>query len=252
MQNQSDNDFYVYLHKRGDTGEIFYVGKGKKKRAWHKRHYNPYWMRVAEKHGFTIDLRFNGLSETCAFSIEKALILSLRRSGVGLVNLTDGGEGPSGRVTTDETKLKQRAVKLGRKLTPEHSAKISISNTGKKLSDTHREALRNKSFSLAHRKALSAASIGRKHTPETIEKIRLLKTGLRPSPETLAKRSLAASGEKNPHHSPQLHNFWHPTHGHKICTQYELRSVYGLPHGNLSKVVSGSRSVVGGWKLQPI
>ena len=26
--------FYVYIHLRLDTGEIFYVGKGSKKRAW--------------------------------------------------------------------------------------------------------------------------------------------------------------------------------------------------------------------------
>lgn len=27
------NDYYVYLHARNDTGEIFYVGKGRKERA---------------------------------------------------------------------------------------------------------------------------------------------------------------------------------------------------------------------------
>lgn len=35
MIAQSENNaFYVYLHRRNDTGKVFYVGKGKDILAW--------------------------------------------------------------------------------------------------------------------------------------------------------------------------------------------------------------------------
>ena len=60
--------FYVYLHTRNDTGEIFYVGKGKKSRASSKRGRNDYWNNIVTKAGgFTSKLIAIKLSELEAF-----------------------------------------------------------------------------------------------------------------------------------------------------------------------------------------
>jgi hypothetical protein len=43
------SEFYVYLHRRATTGEIFYVGKGSNKRAWTAQGRNRHWQNIAAK-----------------------------------------------------------------------------------------------------------------------------------------------------------------------------------------------------------
>jgi hypothetical protein len=55
------SEFYVYHHKNPKTGEIFYVGKGCKRRAWDKRKRSDRWKTVTRLHrrGQTNDLRIS-------------------------------------------------------------------------------------------------------------------------------------------------------------------------------------------------
>ena len=92
-------NFYVYVHRKKTTGEVFYVGKGKGNRAWSKKGRNDHWNRVAKKYGFTVEIHTNDIQEWYAFELERELIAYYGRvqDGTGtLVNYTDGGEGPSG------------------------------------------------------------------------------------------------------------------------------------------------------------
>ena len=57
-------DFYVYLHKKKTNGEVFYIGKGRGARAWHKHSRNKFWKSVVEKHGHIVELVFEGLTIT--------------------------------------------------------------------------------------------------------------------------------------------------------------------------------------------
>lgn len=97
-------DFYVYLHRKATTGEIFYVGKGQGNRAWSHKSRSKYWQNLVAKHGYTIELAGSGLQEWYAFELEKELVALYGRKDTGdgaLANLSDGGDGPAGRVVSD-------------------------------------------------------------------------------------------------------------------------------------------------------
>jgi len=91
-----ENRFYVYEHIRLDTMKPFYVGKGCGNRAYAKRGRNVYWHRVVYKHGYIVKKISENLDEDLAFLTEVERIDQLRRIGIELVNMTDGGEGASG------------------------------------------------------------------------------------------------------------------------------------------------------------
>lgn len=88
-----ENIYYVYIHTRLDTGDVFYVGKGKGRRAWAKWNRNIWWVRIANKYGWTYEITQDNLSEGDAFLLEMWLIAKFRHEGVELCNIGDGGEG---------------------------------------------------------------------------------------------------------------------------------------------------------------
>lgn len=95
---------YVYVHKRNDTGKVFYVGKGRNRRAWRWDNRNPHWLHVAKRHGFSVVIVREGMNKDCAMSLEKSLI---RAYGIeNLCNYTLGGDGTGGAAMKEETKLK--------------------------------------------------------------------------------------------------------------------------------------------------
>lgn len=100
--------FYVYIHKRADDGQVFYVGKGNGYRAWSKSR-NKWWHRVVKKYGHTVEIVKEYPTEQEAHAAEIELIAFYRLSGALLVNLTDGGEGCIGRVVSAEVRAKLKA-----------------------------------------------------------------------------------------------------------------------------------------------
>jgi hypothetical protein len=98
--------YYVYQHKKADTNEVFYVGKGKCNRAFNDKKRNPYWKNVAAKHGFCVEFLAKNLDEELAFLVEAEAIDACKKKGVSLTNLTDGGEGTSGLRHTEQHKQK--------------------------------------------------------------------------------------------------------------------------------------------------
>lgn len=126
-----NNIFYVYLHRRKTDNKVFYVGKGKGKRAYTKTSRSKWWKSVAEKHGVNIEIVFDSLSEEDALQIEKDTILEFRYFEYPLVNLTDGGEGMSGYKQPEEQRRRVSEKMQGREITAEHRLKISESNKGK-------------------------------------------------------------------------------------------------------------------------
>jgi len=134
--------FYIYQHRKADTNEIFYVGKGKGTRLNQSKGRNQYWHRVVAKHGFVAEFIAQNLEEELAFLAEIEAIDVYRRRGIQLVNHTDGGEGVSGYKHTEEHKSKLKGNNRGfltwgmtfkgKKHTEESRQKMSHSQVGNK------------------------------------------------------------------------------------------------------------------------
>lgn len=128
--NDNVRQFYVYQHRRNDTGEIFYIGKGSGKRAWDdhcSRYDNKIW-RGCAKNGYTVEIVCDKLDEKHSFDLEVMLIAFHGRKNLGtgsLANLSDGGEGVSGRVLSEETKAKIGRAHKGRIISPKTRAKLA-------------------------------------------------------------------------------------------------------------------------------
>ena len=68
------NEFYVYMYRRSDTNDVFYIGKGKGYRAEMINGHNDHCVKIANKYGFSIDYVKKDISEQEAFDLERELI----------------------------------------------------------------------------------------------------------------------------------------------------------------------------------
>lgn len=150
---QLKTDFYVYEHWRPDLDVCFYVGKGRRNRAYQfKRNatYNAVVKGLAAI-GMCAEVRLvaDALSEAASFQIEVQRIEFWRASGIELTNKTSGGNGFSGFVRplgirlSEEAKRKISEARQGIRFTAEHKAKLAQRKIGVKRSPFTRET-RNK------------------------------------------------------------------------------------------------------------
>lgn len=131
-KQNTKNRFYVYLHKKKSTGEIFYVGKGCGTRAWNTYNRNKYWTNTFKKHGFTVDILFNNLDEETSLLVEKDTILELNYFGCNLCNLTEGGESPR---FNEESRKKMSLARSGKPKSESHKRAMSLAQMGRKRLD---------------------------------------------------------------------------------------------------------------------
>ena len=68
--------YYVYLHKSTESGEVFYVGKGNRKRAWETDNRNQAWKERVEKlnGSWEVEIYEDDLTEIEAFRLEEKLV----------------------------------------------------------------------------------------------------------------------------------------------------------------------------------
>ena len=121
------NDFYVYEHIKASNGEIFYVGKGCKKRAMDRKYRSLHWNNIVKKHGFKVNFLVKNIDEELAFFVEQERIDQLKRIGVNLCNKTDGGEGSSGLVMPQSAKDRISQIHKGNTIPLEQRLKASES-----------------------------------------------------------------------------------------------------------------------------
>jgi hypothetical protein len=149
------NLFYVYAYVDPRDGEPFYIGKGTGGRFY--RHFDPTALALPDMfhsklRGMLarnvrpeIQVLREDLDEETAFEIERELIARYGRrdNGTGcLCNHTDGGEGQSGRLCSDETRLKISASNQGREITVDARLKASRTLRNRKFSDSTRARIR--------------------------------------------------------------------------------------------------------------
>ena len=158
------NRFYVYEHLRSDDGAVFYVGKGTGIRCTLRSHYhrNKFWQRTERKAGgFSVRMVVDKVDEEFAFLVEMERINQLRRLGVRLCNITDGGEGSSGCERTPEWRNKIGDAHRGKQVSQE--TRIKISTSVRASGFVHTEEMRQK-ISSTHKNKKRA--LGYKHKDE--------------------------------------------------------------------------------------
>ena len=135
------NNYYVYIHRRKDNNEVFYVGISRQEKYFRvntKTGRNPIWNNIVNKYGFIGEVLYSNLSKEDACLIEKALIKSYGRintnSGV-LANLTAGGDGSVDCPKSFETKNKMRKARVGKPLSEDIKNKMSATRKGKKATN---------------------------------------------------------------------------------------------------------------------
>lgn len=189
--------FYTYAHFRPDNS-VFYIGKGRGRRAWSNKNRNPHWHHVTAKHGeHKVEVLAQWPTEQEAFDHEKFLIWCFRDMGYPMANIADGGEGSSGYKHRDETIQKMQENRIGEKnqfFGRTHSEQTKKIISEAKKADPSKPWL-GKHMSEETKKKISESlrgRAGRKHTEESRKKMSLAHKGKKqapPSEETRKKLS---------------------------------------------------------------
>ena len=196
--------YYTYAYLREDKTP-YYIGKGKGNRAY-KKHRKG--IGVPKDKSRIIFLKQN-LTEEEAFRHEIYMIAVFGRKDLGtgiLHNLTDGGDGASGYVFSEETKRKQSEAHkgnttwLGKTHSEETKRKMSDTRKGKTHSEETKrkqsEAKKGKTFSEESKRKMSEAQKGKSLSEETRRKMSETRKGKIPSKETRRKLSDVRKGKK--------------------------------------------------------
>lgn len=216
--------FYVYLHRRATDGRVFYVGKGKGRRAWSRVARSNHWHNTSKKNGIIVDIYRDGLSDSCALTLEVILIGLL---GIeNLVNQTLGGEGMSGFPSAKGLE------------SPHHDKKIyEFWNDNEGLEVLTQFEFRNK-YGLRASDVSSLCSGRRKSCKGWV----LLVNKGKPIGHVFNQEGCYSNKDDN------VYNFIHEDGRTIRCTQYELKKMIGSD-SHVSCVVKGKRKTARGWML---
>jgi hypothetical protein len=114
---------YIYIHRRLDTHEVFYVGRGTRKlrdnptsdSITYKRayciHSTKHWINLTNLTSWRVEILHDLLTWERSIELEKEYIKKYGRRDLGLgtlINLTDGGEGTPGWVMPEYLRDQKR------------------------------------------------------------------------------------------------------------------------------------------------
>lgn len=179
------NIFYVYQLRLDIESSPFYIGKGKNRRAWehllpcchsddsHKS--NKIRKAYREDNIILVEFLRENVTEKQAHRLEKYWIAKVGRSDLGLgplTNHTNGGDGVSGQIVSEETRLKLSIASRGEN-NPMFGRTHSV-DTKAMISQVHKGKTFNHSEET--RKKISDASSKHRHPESTKLKIGELKS----------------------------------------------------------------------------
>jgi hypothetical protein len=198
--------FYVYGHFRPD-GSLFYIGKGCDTRAWCRNKRPKEWQDEAGD-SFEVCLLEGFDTDEDALEREKELIelFGLQKDGGILCNQLIGGGAPTEFRELWRSKISK--AHAGKKLTPEHIAKMTLWpkghipwNAGKTTSEEAKAKMRAAKlgvkrgpYSEEHRRRISLGNTGKKRSADTCAKIGMAKRGTKLSEEHRMKISESNMG----------------------------------------------------------
>lgn len=139
---ENEQRFYVYKWTRKDTNSIFYIGKGKGKRAFErKNNRNRYFKNIISSTDCCVEILYEDLTEQEAFLKEVDLIKLYKGQGQCEANLTNGGEGTSGWKPSAQTIENMKKAQKGKIISPEQKAKLRKAKLGTKASEETKEKM---------------------------------------------------------------------------------------------------------------
>lgn len=223
--NKDLNRFYVYAYLRskdsnhGKKGSPYYIGKGSGNRikSSQGRPANP------PKDKSMVVYVQEGLTEQQAFDLERYCIALYGRINLGtgcLYNKSDGGEGSSGVVITDERRQKISRAHKGKIVSAEARRKIGDASRGRKMSPETRQKMSERS------RGENNHFFGKKHSDEFKHK-RSLESAV------YQYKLISPLGEEYTTHSLTL-----------FASQHDLQQ------GCLSLVAGGHRKHHKGWRVE--
>lgn len=194
---------YVYLHRRKDNNEPFYVGVGGLLSFDNYQRANAnnwkglasrskFWKSIASKFGFTVEIVLDNCTKQEAFSEEIRLIKLYGRQDIEtgiLVNHTDGGDGRVG--SSEEMKKKCGEKNIGKKWTEERRLGIKkekpkrnnvawnkgIPHTEKAKLNMSAAAKHKSKMSLETKQKISKSNSGKVFSKEARQKMSNYRTG---------------------------------------------------------------------------
>lgn len=133
------------------TGEVRYIGKTERGIRRVREHfiylakdctYKGNWLRLLAAAGVRATaVVLEEVEPAHLNNAERSWIAYGKEQGWSLTNLTDGGDGVSGRQLSEEHRAKIAEAHRGRRLTEAHRASISKANTGRRLTELSREKI---------------------------------------------------------------------------------------------------------------
>lgn len=227
--------FYVYAYIRSNDSETakagtpYYIGKGKGIRAWrqHRRHNKG--VHTPNNYLFIVILEAN-LTEIGAFALERRYVRWYGRKDLGtgiLQNETDGGEGNTGIIQTQESNLKRSHALKGKsfrknyKTSEKTKQKLSIAASGKTRTEEHKINNAN-------------ANRGKKRTAEQNEANR--------------QRN---SGSNSGRYDHTVYEFTHQDGRREICTRNDFWKIHNILPGDIRRIINGKYRQIKGWSITP-
>ena len=151
-----------------------------------------------------------------------------------------------GKIITEEVRKKIGEANKGKKRSDETKQKLSEINKGKYTKENH--PCYGKKCSKETKRKIREKHKGKHLSEEHKKKLSESHKGKNASRETKLKMSEARKGSKHPSYDHTIYHFYHPEHGEKFCTQYELKKTFMLNSGCLSLVINGKKTQHKKWK----